>query len=69
MKDENIKSSDIGISDDMIRFTRWVLKADDMDNTKRYVYVESGDYFIDDTNRYSWKELYEIYQKELSLLK
>jgi hypothetical protein len=49
---------------DMIGFTRWILQGDDMGNITRYIYIESKDDFIDDDgNRYTWKELYEIYQK------
>jgi hypothetical protein len=48
----------------MIGFTRWVLQGDDMGYITRYIYIESKDDFIDDDgNRYTWEELYEIYQK------
>lgn len=64
------ENSELNISDvmfrfsDMIGFTRWVLQGDDFGNITRYIYIETKDDFIDDDgNRYTWEELYEIYQK------
>lgn len=57
-------SNDIFSFSDMIGFTRWILQGDDIGNITRYIYIQSKDDFIDDDgNRYTWKELYEIYQK------
>lgn len=51
---------------DMVGFSRWLLKSNDMSNTIRYVYIESKDYFISDNgNKYSWEDLYKIYLKNL----
>jgi hypothetical protein len=74
MKERRIKrfnkNSELNISDvmfsfsDMIGFTRWILQGDDMGIITRYIYIESKDDFIDDDgNRYTWEELYSIYQK------
>jgi hypothetical protein len=57
-------SNDMFSFSDMIGFTRWILQVDDMGNITRYIYIESKDDFIDDDgNRYTWEELYEIYQR------
>lgn len=63
------ENSELNISDgvfnfsDMIGFTRWILQGDDMGNITRYIYIETKDDFIDDNgDRYSWEELYRIYQ-------
>ena len=63
--EENLNISDVMFSfSDMIGFTRWILQGDDMGNITRYIYIESKDDFIDDDgNRYTWEELYKIYQK------
>jgi hypothetical protein len=62
---ENLNISDVMFSfSDMIGFTRWILQGDDMGNITRYIYIEPKDDFIDDDgNRYTWEELYTIYQK------
>lgn len=62
---ENLNISDVMFSfSDMIGFSKWLLSLDDMDNMNRYIYIESKDYFIDDKrNRYTWEDMYRIYQK------
>lgn len=49
---------------DMIGFSKWLLSVDDMDNQNRYFYIEDKNDFIDDDrNRYTWEDMYRIYQK------
>lgn len=62
---ENLNISDVVFSfSDMIGFSRWLLQSGDFGNVTRYIYIESKDDFIDDDgNRYTWEDLYNIYQK------
>ena len=69
-KQKLTESKNLNITDDMfsfsdmIGFTRWILQGDDFGNITRYIYIETKDDFIDDDgNRYTWEELYKIYQK------
>lgn len=49
---------------DMIVFSKWLLSLDNMDNQNRYFYIEDKDDFIDDDrNRYTWEDMYRMYQK------
>ena len=64
------ENSELNISDvmfsfsDMIGFSRWLLQSGEFGNVTRYIYIESKDDFIDDDgNRYTWEDLYNIYQK------
>lgn len=62
---ENLNiTNDMFSFSDMIGFTRWILQGDDFGNITRYIYIETKDDFIDDDgNRYSWEDLYKIYQE------
>jgi hypothetical protein len=62
---ENLNISDVMFSfSDMIGFSKWLLSVDDMDNQNRYFYIEDKDDFIDDDrNRYTWEDMYRMYQK------
>ena len=62
---ENLNISDVMFSfSDMVGFSRWLLQSGDFGNVTRYIYIESKDDFIDDDlNRYTWEDLYKIYQK------
>ena len=62
---ENLNISDVMFSfSDMIRFSKWLLSLDNMDNQNRYFYIEDKNDFIDDDrNRYTWEDMYRIYQK------
>ncbi len=49
---------------DMMEFSKWLLQIDKFSNVTRYIYIESKNDFIDDDgNRYTWEDLYKIYQK------
>ena len=63
--DENLDISDVMFSfSDMVGFSRWLLQNGDFGNVTRYIYIESKDDFIDDDlNRYTWEDLYKMYQK------
>lgn len=62
---ENLNISDVMFSfSDMVGFSKWLLSVDDMENQNRYFYIEDKDDFIDDDrNRYTWEDMYRIYQK------
>ena len=50
---------------DMMEFSKWLLQRDKFSNATRYIYIESKNDFIDDDgNRYTWEDLYKIYQKK-----
>ena len=57
--------SDVMVSfSDMVGFSRWLLQSGEFGNATRYIYIKSKDDFIDDDgNRYTWEDLYNIYQK------
>ena len=60
---EAISTKNLNISD-IIGFSKWLLKCDDMSNQNRYFYIEDKNDFIDDDrNRYTWEDMYKLYQK------
>jgi hypothetical protein len=62
---KKLSISDVMFSfSDMIGFNRWLLQSGEFGNVTRYIYIESKDDFIDDDgSRYTWEDLYNIYQK------